>query len=274
MSTSPSVQRHYQPEDPAALIARVRQYLADLPEEVTGSQLAGLDQFHVRGLAATADLAAKAGIQADWEVLDAGSGLGGPSRYLAETFGCRVVGVDLMPSFVEVAQLLAKRTNLADRVTYMVGDLTDLPFDQGRFDAVWTQHVVMNIPERQRLYGEIRRVLKPGGVFAFYDPVAADDHPAIDFPVPWAESADSSFLLTAAETALQLGQAGLTPVAVDDVTAEAVAWFAKQQARPPAPQSVNLAAVMGRRFPGMTANLARCLADGRLRLLMGVCTAI
>ena len=274
MSTSPSVQRHYQPEDPAALIDKISQFLAGLPEEVTGSQLAGLDQFHVRGLAATADLAAKAGIQPTWEVLDAGSGLGGPSRYLAETFACRVVGVDLMPSFVEVAQLLARRTKLADRVSYMVGDLTDLPFDQGRFDAVWTQHVVMNIRHREQLYGEIRRVLKPGGTFAFYDAVAADGHPAIDFPVPWAESEESSFLLTEAETTTLLGQAGLGIKAVDDVTAEAVTWFARQQGRPPTPQMLNLSAVMGRQFPGMTANLANALRDGRLRLLMGICRAI
>jgi sarcosine/dimethylglycine N-methyltransferase len=61
------------------------------------------------GLEATKQLAQIAGLERGTTVLDAGSGLGGPSRYLASTYGCRVVGVDLSPSFVAVAQLLALR---------------------------------------------------------------------------------------------------------------------------------------------------------------------
>jgi cyclopropane fatty-acyl-phospholipid synthase-like methyltransferase len=64
------------------------------------------------GLEATDRLARFAGIESGTNILDAGSGLGGPSRYLASTYGCRVVGVDLSPSFVAVAQLLAQRTGL------------------------------------------------------------------------------------------------------------------------------------------------------------------
>ncbi|HIJ63233.1 MAG TPA: class I SAM-dependent methyltransferase [Rhodospirillaceae bacterium] len=272
MTTAPSVEQHYRPADHSALVAKVTQYLSGLPETVTANHLAGFDQFHVRGLAATAELAELAKIQAPWEVLDAGSGLGGPSRYLAEAHGCQVVGIDLVPSYVAIAQLLADRTRLAGRVTYQAGDLTALPFGDGRFDAVWTQHVVMNIRDRNRVYGEIRRVLKPGGVFAFYDVVAADGHPDIRYPVPWAETEATSFLLTEAETIETVRHAGLDPVSIKDVTAAAVDWFGKQRgATPPA---LGLAAVMGPRFPEMTGNLAGNLRDGRLRLLMGTCEAV
>src|SRR6266568_3505896 len=95
-------------------------------------------------------------------------------RNLAETRGCHVTGVDLAPSFVAVAKLLAERTGMAGLVSYQVGDLLALPFADARFDVVFTQHVVMNIPDRDQVYREIARVLKPGGRFGFYDVLAAD----------------------------------------------------------------------------------------------------
>src|ERR1700716_4515508 len=61
-------------------------------QRLTPEQLGALDQFHTRGLAATAELATLAGITADMSVLDVGSGVGGAARFLAETYGCRVVG--------------------------------------------------------------------------------------------------------------------------------------------------------------------------------------
>src|SRR6266571_2645410 len=66
--------------------------LAFGPEDrrLTPQQLGALDQFHTRGLAATTELAKLAGISADMAVLDVGSGVGGPARYLAATCGCRV----------------------------------------------------------------------------------------------------------------------------------------------------------------------------------------
>ena len=134
---------------------------------LTATQLAGFDQFHIRGLAATVELAELMGVKRDDLVLDAGSGIGGPSRYLAETFGCPVIGVDLAPSFVAVAQLLADRSGLRDRLEYQVGNLLDLNFPDEHFDIVYTQHVVMNIRDRDRLYQGIRRVLKTGRYIRF-----------------------------------------------------------------------------------------------------------
>jgi sarcosine/dimethylglycine N-methyltransferase len=149
-----SVRQHYEKnEADASLVSKVTRMLDSLPEgSVDSSQLAGLDQFHVMGLEATKQLAQMAGIESGAAVLDAGSGLGGPSRYLASTYGCRVIGVDLSPSFVTVAQLLAQRTGLHAVVSYQTGDPLALPFTDSRFDVVWTQHVVMNIPDRERVY--------------------------------------------------------------------------------------------------------------------------
>jgi sarcosine/dimethylglycine N-methyltransferase len=78
------------------------------PEEqrLMPQQLAALDQFHTMGLAATAELGKLAGITADMSVLDVGSGVGGPARFLAATRGCQVTGVDLSEPFVDAARAI------------------------------------------------------------------------------------------------------------------------------------------------------------------------
>src|SRR5262249_54389677 len=148
-------------------------------------QLGALDQFHTRGLAATDELAKLAGITAEMSVLDVGSGVGGPARFLAATYdGCRVTGVDLSEPFVEAARYLTERTGQSGRVWFETASALELPFDDGDFDVVLLQHVAMNISDRARLYREIRRVLKSGGRFAIYDVVSNGGEP--HYPVPWA----------------------------------------------------------------------------------------
>jgi sarcosine/dimethylglycine N-methyltransferase len=87
---------------------------------LTPQQLAPLDQFHTRGLAATAELAKAAGITADMSVLDVGSGVGGPARFLAATYGCRVTGVDLSEPMVDAARYLTERTGQSGQVSFQI----------------------------------------------------------------------------------------------------------------------------------------------------------
>src|SRR5260370_13886864 len=87
-------------------------------QRVTPEQLGALDQFHTGGLAATTELARLAGITADMSVLDVGSGVGGPARFLAATYGCRVTGVDLSEPFVDAARYLTERTGQGGEVSF------------------------------------------------------------------------------------------------------------------------------------------------------------
>jgi SAM-dependent methyltransferase len=264
-----AVRGHYEAETGADFLTRVRALLETLPPgPIESSQLAGLDQFHMGGLPATMRLAELAGVVTGTTVLDAGSGLGGPARYLAKTTGCRVIGVDLSPSYVALATMLTERTGLAGSVTFQAGDLLALPFPAEHFDLVWTQHVAMNIADRSALYRELRRVLKPSGRLALHDVLWANGKPEPLFPVPWAESPANSTLFTEAETLAVLGESRFTPLHWRDVTAEALAWAS--QPRPRAAGDVSLASVMGPRFAGMAANFGRNLREGRLRLMMGV----
>src|ERR1700761_8235532 len=184
------VRDHYRA---TGLTERLKTALAALgPEDrrLTSQQLGSLDQFHTRGLAATTELAQLAGVTADMSVLDVGSGIGGPARFLAATHGCRVTGIDLSEPFVDAARYLTERTGQSGLVSFQHGSALELPFDDGRFDAVLLQHVAMNIADRTRLYREIRRVLKKGGRFATYDVVLKAGEP--HYPVPWARTPATS----------------------------------------------------------------------------------
>ncbi|HET9000685.1 MAG TPA: class I SAM-dependent methyltransferase [bacterium] len=274
-----SVRDHYQAgiEDETKLLAKLNRIIDEMEPPLTAEKFAGFDQFHVGGLAATAELAKRSEITRHMRVLDAGSGLGGPSRFLAETFGCHITGVDLTPAYVAVATLLAERAGLSGKVSYHVGSITELPFEDGGFDVVWSQHVVMNIADRAGLYRELRRVLKTGGTFAFYDPYVPDNGETPHYPVPWAESPATSTLLTKKATVAALEGAGFKVLAFDDITQIGVNWIANQQQQLRQATQRNIALttgmVVGERMREMVANFGRNLVEGRLRLVMGKCHA-
>ncbi|CDX61268.1 Methyltransferase type 11 [Mesorhizobium plurifarium] len=234
-------------------------------------QLATLDQFHTRGLAATAELANLAVITAGMSVLDVGSGVGGPARFLAETYGCQVTGLDLSEPFVEAARYLTARTGQDDKVSFETGSALALPFKDGMFDAALLQHVAMNIADRPLLYREIRRVLKPGGKFATFDVVLNSGDPL--YPVPWARTPGESFLLTAEATCEAIEAAGFGTLVRRDDTTVAKAWFAELRASGP-PPTLNLGVVMGQGFAELATNLGRNLMEGRLGILTAVFEAV
>lgn len=269
MVESAKVAEHYEGK---GLIDRVKDALAAAgftAGRIAPAQLASLDQFHSRGLEATIELGKILGPSAKDRVLDIGSGLGGPSRYLASTFGSHVTGIDLSDSFVEAATFLAEKTGLTERVNYMQGNALSLPFESGSFDIAWTQHVAMNIADRDRFYSEAYRVLKAGGRIAIYDVLQGGGGPLI-YPVPWSKSEETSFLLTPAGMKSQLVGAGFEISSWVDRTDAALAWFAqlrKSQASIKGPGPLGLHLAMGPEFKTMTANLARNLDEGRAVLV-------
>jgi ubiquinone/menaquinone biosynthesis C-methylase UbiE len=201
-------------------------------DEITTEDLASVDEFHVRGRAATLELGARMGLGLQSHVLDIGSGLGGPARTLASTYGCKVTGVDLSPEFCETANTLSGWVGLADRTVFLEGDATALDVTDSAFDAAMTLHACMNIADKDKVYACVRRALKPGGIFAVYDILQGEGGDVL-YPVPWARDADISHLVTTEKMRALLQGAGFDIISEDDSTEASEAWFKRAAAYQP-----------------------------------------
>src|SRR5215510_14771638 len=264
--SAPTVADHYKRRALGDVILAALQAAGKDIERLTPDDLAPVDEFHTGQRKATMRLAELAAVTGSDRVLDVGCGIGGPSRYLAGTFGCDVVGLDLTPEFIDLAAMLAQRTRLASKVTYSQGDALALPFADASFDLVWSQNAAMNIADRDRLYGEMRRVLKPVGRLAVQD-VAAGPGGEPHYPTPWAGDRSISFLFTPPTTRAALERAGFRVVAWHDTTQEALE---QQTARAKTLDSgslppLGLHIVIGPEFPTVTRNMLRNLQEDRIR---------
>jgi MPBQ/MSBQ methyltransferase len=261
---------HYARADlPSAILAALRAAGKDV-ERLAPDDLAPVDEFHTGGRAATAELARLLALRGNERVLDVGSGLGGPSRYLAKAFGCHVMGLDLVPEFCRAATMLTERMGLGHLADYRQGNALDMPFMDRSFDVAWSQDVVMNIADRHRLYSEIHRVLRPGGRYGFSDIVAGPSGTP-HFPVPWARTPSTSFLLSAEATRRALEAARFHIIAFEDQTAGAIAeGRAREEASQKSPPVLGPHAIFGDDWPAMARNSLRNLEEGRTGFVLGV----
>ena len=115
---------------------------------LTQEDLGLFEEVHIRGRAATMELAQLVGLFEGMKVLDVGCGIGGPARALASKFGCHVTGIDLNKEYCLAAEILTDYVCLSEKVTIHEGNALDMPFDDNIFDLVWIQHVLMNIKEK------------------------------------------------------------------------------------------------------------------------------
>ena len=231
--------------------------------------LAMLEDFHTMGRIATTQLADLAGITPGDEVLDAGTGIGGTARYIAERSRCHVTAVDLTEEYCETALWLNRLAGLDDLITVRQADVTDLPFGDATFTVVFSQHVQMNVADKALLYAEARRVLAGAGRLAVWDIVAGDGAP--DFPVPWADRPEYSHLTTSGRLHAAIATSGFEIEQWNDLTGQAASLMQTVLASPPSP--IGLQAFVPN-FESKARNLTAALADGRLRAIQGLARAI
>jgi sarcosine/dimethylglycine N-methyltransferase len=212
-------------------------------------------------------LAELAEIRAEDRVLDIGAGLGGSARFLASEIGCRVDCIEMSADYCAAAMLLNRLTGLEDRIAVHRGSALDLPFPGDSFGVVWMQNVGMNIEDKRTLYGEISRVLKPGGRFAFQEMVAGDAATSY-FPLPWATDPGDNFLVSAKEMRTKLDESGLVADLFED-TRDAHLSRTIANATPAASGQLGLAVFVDN-LGEKARNARRSLEEGQVRLVRGV----
>jgi len=266
MSADQEITAHYADDD---LLERLRRSLVEDgvdPDHPSIEALAHYDHFHGRGLEATTEIADLLKVAPADHLLDIGSGLGGPARYFAQRFGCRVTGIDLTEAFCEVARHLTQRLGLEARVDFTHGNALAMPFADARFDGAYSMNVSMNIKDKDALYREVARVLKPGAWLVFSE-LLRGAGPEPDYPTPWARSADTSFLATLDDTQRALQSAGFELGDTRVTLEENLAFGARSRAmvergEKPPHRAVQL--VHPEIARAAAANTARGMADGRL----------
>jgi ubiquinone/menaquinone biosynthesis C-methylase UbiE len=273
MASEDQVETHYATGDSLAddIAARFLQAGKQL-SQLTPRDLAPVDEFHIRGRAATIELAEALDIRPGERVLDIGSGLGGPARTLAELKGCKVVGLDLTRAFCDAATAISRWVGQQDEVEFVHGDATALPFDDHAFDAAMTIHAAMNIADKSAVYAHVRRILKPNRIFAAYDVLQGEGGDVV-YPVPWARDPSISHLATPSEMRELLQASGFTIVEERDSTPESEAWFRQRAVELAAsgPPPVGFQVFLGDEFRRMVDNQVRNLTERRIRTVMFVC---
>lgn len=265
-----SIEHHYLKEGLFEdIIKRLKEQDIDL-NKVKRSDIAGVDEFHVRGAAVSKELANSINLNGA-TVLDVGCGLGGPCRMLADEYNCQTTGIDLSNEYIRTANRLSKLVNLEDKTSFTQGDATMLPFNDQSFDVVWTQHVQMNIPDKKAFYSEIGRVLKPDGHFLFYD-ILKKGNGNVSYPMPWASNESQSFLFKEEEMNNFLTENSLTKQQSINQTQKGIDFFDTMINRLKAfgPPKMGLNVLMGETTKPKLMNLLSHLKHGELELKSGV----
>jgi sarcosine/dimethylglycine N-methyltransferase len=263
-----ALERHYSARDiEARILAGIRAAGLNPEQRLSPETLGALDHFHTGGLHASRELLELAQIRAEDRVLDIGAGLAGSARLLASTVACRVDCIEMSPDYCTGAVLLNRLTGLEDRINVHQGSALDLPFPDGSFDVVWMQNVGMNIADKRKLYGEIHRVLRPGGRYAFQE-MAAGKEATSHFPLPWAADPADNFLISAEEMCSVLDGCGFIAELFED-TSETHLSRTAANGTPAAPGQLGLAVFVDN-LAQKAGNARRSLEEGQVRLVRGV----
>ena len=141
------------------------QLLEDQKKEIDVYSLAHFDQLHYNGLNAIDNFISEFRINENSKILEIGSGIGGPSRYISYKTGAKVTALELQPELNEIAIKLTNKCKLQDQVIHLCGDFLEHDFESEKFDYIVSWLALYHIPNRQYLLNKSHNLLKKNGVF-------------------------------------------------------------------------------------------------------------
>ncbi|MDE1995481.1 MAG: class I SAM-dependent methyltransferase [Rhizobiaceae bacterium] len=265
MSTEAKVASHYTHGSLETTILSALSASGKDIEHLNIADLAGIDEFHLGRHEATVQFARDLDLTEGMRLVDIGSGLGGPARYFASNHGCIVHGIDLTDEFVNVANALTKRCDMSSEVHFQQASALALPFGDASFDRATLIHVGMNIENKAAVFAEIRRVLRPGGLFGLYEVMKMRDS-ALLYPMPWAMTSETSFVEPPEVYRRLLNEAGFTVDFEEDRSALALrlAQEMRASAASGTQQMLSLGALMGASAAERVANVTMSVQNGLL----------
>jgi SAM-dependent methyltransferase len=255
-----AIKTHYTCPALGAKIRRGLEKAGKIPGQISLRDLAPVDQLHTGAAPATIELMEQAGLDKGMTILDAGCGIGGTSRLLAQNFGLVVHGIDLSEEFIETASMLNQWCGFAKEgiINFQHGSLLALPYPDNFFDAVLCQHVLLNIKDKPKVFAEFSRVLAPRGKLILHEIV---DGPGPDplYPVPWAGNAAASMLCSRQDIEEYAEKAGFKLIFREDKTKRAALWWEKVNAIKKArgTDPLNPSLVFGENARSFGANMER-----------------
>lgn len=171
-------------------------------------------------------MAGKLTITPETRILDIGAGFGGAARYLARTYGCRVICLNVSEIENERNRKLTEDQGLTEQIEVRDGSFEDLPFEDNQFDIVWSQDAMLHSGDRVRVLQEVARVLTPSGHFLFTDPMAAD-HCAKHDLQPILDRLHLDTMASPSFYRRELGKLGLTSVEFEDHTSQLATHYGR-----------------------------------------------
>lgn len=263
---------HYSRQELIQEIDRFLEHFQSTGQTIPVNNLLRFDQIHMGGRVISELLLQNISLDSHSIIGDVGCGLGGTTRLLSEKYGCSVIGIDLNRLYCACAQKLSDHSSISPLNSFVTADLLQVPLVDNRVDMLWSQHIIMNIEDKEKLLDEYYRILKPGGRLVFHEVFSGNGEPIL-YPVPWA-AADSESFLTPLPFFREMTQnRGFTGEFIDQ-SEWSLRWWEKLFAGPRSdkkqPSNKPAFSIFGKTGLIMVKNVYQNIVEGKLM----VCSAI